>query len=396
MTLVDIQRRIMEAGRIRIGQQIPIGNGKTRPEKLDTFRLTSADRTRIDQAAKLYGGQVTEWSAPAGKQWQVVTDATSLDVIVPPSDMAFSQAYEVWSAGGCQRRCDGAWEQITDQACICDPAGRECDVHTRLSVMLRDLPGLGLWRIDTQGWNAAHELAGAVQVIAAAAGRGVLLPARLMLQQRSVIRRGDDGKPQTRRFAVPVLDIEVTPGELLGGAIGGLRLTTLEEPKVETPALLARVPDSVPEWPVPSIAEQAAVMDTFKDPKPRANAAQPIPPTGLEPRTAAEAGVVVDDDEAPGEEPTPEERAWIELTELLATAPVATDTKPVLEGRLRSLYSLMEFVGQWPRGSDGTDALHMALKKHAGAAHVGELNKEPLLDFCRKSWEAARTATAKA
>ncbi len=396
--IIDIQRRIMEAGRIRIGETRQTSGGKDYPAKLETFRLTSADRQRIEQAAALFGGTATEWQAPAGKQWQVTTGTDVLDVIVPPSEMAFSQAYEIWSAGGCQRRCDGAFEQISDGPCLCDPEARECNVHTRISLLIRDLPGLGLWRLDTSGYYAAAELAGAVQVLAAAAGRGVLLPARLMLQQRSAIRRGDDGKPQTRRYAVPVLDIDITPGQLLlGGAIAKVDLVALEAPPVPAkPLLLAPVPDTAPEWPVPSVHEQVALAAQLAPPKPRANAARPIPPTGLEPRTFDEARLDPPPaDEEPAAEPVQADgMQWLDLVALLNEDPVAADPKPTLEGRLRSLYTLMEACGLWKPGSDGTDALHLALKKKAGVAHVNDLNKEPLLDFCQKSWDAAKKAVA--
>lgn len=398
MSIIDLQRRIMEAGRIRIGQVVPTRDGKTRPAKLDTFRLTSADKIRIDQAATLYGGTVEEWSAPSGKQWQVVTEANALDVIVPPSDMAFSQAYEIWSAGGCQRRCDGQWEQIGDQVCVCDPEARECDIHTRLSVLLRDLPGLGVWRIDTQGYYAAVELGGAVQVIAAAGGRGVLLPARLMLQQRSVIRQGPDGKPQTRRFAVPVLDVEVTPRELLAGVNGSTSIEVSQlaalEPIPGRPALLSAVPVSVPERPVRPIREQ--MMAAAEAKKPRSNAAQPIADPG-EPPSSDDLAVPDLSGEDPVEEAplSSEERAWIDLADLLIAEPSKSDTVPVIEQVLRSLYGLMNQVGLWPiKGAP--DPLHQALKKYAQADHVGDLNKEPLLAFCQRSWAAARDAVAKA
>lgn len=389
--IIDLQRRIMEAGRIRIGQQVPSGNG-TRPAKLDTFRLTSADKVRIDQAAAIYGGKVAEWKAPAGKQWEVITESVALDVIVPPSDMAFSQAYETWSAGGCQRRCDGEFEQISDGPCLCDPENRECEIHTRLSVMLRDLPGLGVWRIDTQGYYAAVELGGAVQVIAAAAGRGVLLPARLLLVQRSVIRRGADGKPQTRRFAVPVLDVEITPRELLGGVTGHMSIEVSHlaalEPVKGRPAILEAVPASLPARPVRSIAEQATMAAEAK--KPRANAAQPIPPTGLTPGPAT--AVMIEESESAEDATLEEAVLWAALIILLTEEPETTETKPVIEVRLRKLYDLMADVNLWPVKDGTPDPLHQALKKHAKVAHVGELTKEPLLDFCHISWEAARAA----
>lgn len=286
MTILDIQRRIREAGRIRIGQRVG-DNG--RPVKLETFRITSPDRRAIEQAAGMYGGQPEQWDAPAGRQWQVVTETDELDVIVPPSEMAFSQHYEKWASGGCVLRCDGITETIGDRPCICDPEQRECSPHTRLSVMLRDLAGLGVWRLDTQGYYAAVELAGAVQVVQAAAGAGVMLPARLRLEQRQVKRQGEP----RRDFAVPVLDVEVTPAQLLGGQGGGMALHSGAAP-AGTPALddrqaaqgnLTPVPDSVPERPAPPVADQAAGVG--QPGPPRANAAADIPAPDLAPPTAA-------------------------------------------------------------------------------------------------------------
>lgn len=284
MAILDLQRRLAEVGRIRIGQQVPAGKG-TRPTKLDTFRLTSADRNRIENAARLYGGTPREWEAPAGHQWEVVTDRDVLEVVVPPSDMAFSQYYELWSGGGCQRRCDGVVDSISEGPCVCDPENRECKIHTRLSVMLRDLPGLGVWRIDTSGYYAGVELQGAVEVVKLAAGRGQMLPASLRLEQRQIKRANE----QTKRFAVPVLDLAISPAQLLAGG-DPLDAGTLA---VEPPRALngtrhlTPVPDTVPEEPVPSIAEQATAEKPKR--KPRKNAAQKLPETGIEPRTAQDA-----------------------------------------------------------------------------------------------------------
>src|SRR5215469_9134870 len=293
MPIIDLQRRITEAGRIRIGQQVPAGAGKTRPVKLETFRLTSSDKLRIDQAAAMWGGTPQPWDAPAGRQWEVFTEQATLDVIVPPADMAFSQNYELWSAGGCRRRCDGRNEAISQGECLCDPDQRECDIHTRLSVLLRDLPGLGVWRIDTQGYYAAVELSGAVEVIQIAAGRGQLLPARLLLVQRQVKRPGPGGKPQTRNFAVPVLDIAVTPGQLVAPSTVTLQIEG-SNGRVDGTASLDRspitpVPETVKPHPAGTVAEQMAAGQQPAERKPRRGAQQPIPASGIEPRTAEQA-----------------------------------------------------------------------------------------------------------
>lgn len=259
--ILELQQRLREAGRIRIGDRGPKGN----PRKLTTFRFTSRDRHAIDQAAATFGGQARPWD----DQWEVVTDTTEIPVIVPPSDMAFSQFYEQWSGGGCLHRCDGAFDQITDGPCVCDPSERACSPHTRLSVMLHhpDITGLGLWRLDTQGWYAAQELAGAVRVAQALGRSGVFLPARLMLEQRE---QRTPGKP-TRKFAVPVLDIDVAPGSLVALSNGsGDTATFTPVPALEAPA--------------PSIAEQVAGTNTTVSRPARANASEPIRPTGLHPR----------------------------------------------------------------------------------------------------------------
>ena len=295
MSIIDLQRRLAEAGRIRIGQQVPTQKGGTRPEKLTTFRLTSADQRRIGQAAQLYGGTPARWQAPAGPQWEVITDADALDVIVPPSDMSFSQHYELWAAGGCQRRCDGRTESLSAGPCVCDADARECDIHTRLSVMLRDLPGLGVWRIDTQGYYAAVELQGAVEVIQMAAGRGQMLPARLRLEQRVVKRPGAG----TRRFAVPVLDIEVSPGQLIGPGADRPQLTAGAVGQIDGSVPLTPVPASVPPAPVASVAEQAAAVAQPRERAQRKNGAAPVPSTGMRPRPAAQARIA--------EPPPPEE-----------------------------------------------------------------------------------------
>jgi hypothetical protein len=220
MAIIGIQQSQTETGRIRLGVYIPPANGKKgRPVKLDRLRFTSPRRELIEKIADLYGGKVEPWQPPKGnQQWQVITDATEVPVMVPPQDPSQSQWFELWSAGGCQRRCDGQKETISKGACLCDPepSKRDCSMHTRLRVMLEDVPGLGVWRVDTGSYYAAVELPGIAMVLSQAQG---IIPGRLILDQRTVTRLVD-GKPKTMNFAVPVLDIaEFTPGQLASGKV---------------------------------------------------------------------------------------------------------------------------------------------------------------------------------
>lgn len=203
MGIIGLQRRLVEVGRIRMGER----NEKGHPTRLDTWKLTSRDQLRLQAAARVYGGEVQEWDGHAG-QYELHTTTDALPILLMPGQ-ALSQHYELWSGGGCKRRCDGETEQLTDGACLCDPEQRECKPHTRLNVLLPDVPGIGCWRLDTTGYYAATELTGTVDLLEIATMRGVLLPARLRIDQRAVLRDG-----QTKRFPVPTLDIDVRPLEM--------------------------------------------------------------------------------------------------------------------------------------------------------------------------------------
>lgn len=280
MPIIELQRRLREVGRIRLGEQVATGNGRKRPAKLTKFRLTSRDDQVLTAAAELWGGEVRSWDNGGNPEFELYTDANQVPVVVPPTEMAFSQWYEQWSAGGCQVRCDGAWDNQGDKACHCDPENRACKITTRLSVILPDLPGLGVWRVESHGYYAAVELNGAVEVCQQFAGQGRMLPARLRLDQRTVVR---DGK--TNRFAVPVLDVDVQIGQLValgsGGAAGAL-------PAATAPTFQPVPPELDPG--APSLADQLDAIDTPGESNRRGRA--PLPGTGVAPRTAAEASAL--------------------------------------------------------------------------------------------------------
>lgn len=213
--IIGLQQQQTEVGRIRLGVKVATSTGGSRPAKIDTLRFTSPRRELIEKVAELYGGNVEPWSPPKGNsQWQVITTSTQVPVMVPPQDPAESQWLEMWSKGGCLRRCDGKTERISGKPCMCDPdpQERDCKMHTRVNVLLEEVPGIGVWRVDTGSFYAATELPTTARILAEAQG---LIPGKLILDQRTVTRGG-----KTFNFAVPVLDIaEFTPAELLSGKV---------------------------------------------------------------------------------------------------------------------------------------------------------------------------------
>ena len=336
MPIIGLQRRLREVGRIRLGEKE--GN---RPVKLDRFRFTAPDRHVIDAVAATYGGEVREWQAPAGPQWEVVSEASAIDVIVPPSDVrGFSQWLELWKAGGCVRRCDGTTEVMSDGPCLCDPSDRACAPTTRLSLVLPGVAGFGVWRVESHGWYAAAELDGTVAIATRAADQGAMIPARLLAEQRMVKGYDERGKAQTFRFVVPVLDLG------LALAPGGVP-PMLPEPRQALPPFLPHPAGEEGRWveedagggeqprrngasthlrpvppaspPAPVEAQVAALgTTTKKGRKPPAH----LPPTGLDPLGG--------DEDATALPPEPQEAtgAPVSAEEGRGTSPPPSTTDP--------------------------------------------------------------------
>lgn len=245
MPLLDLQRRGQQIGRIRIGEQVSTGkkdkdgNDKMRPSRLSTFRFTTQSRPTAEAIAELYGGTIRDWNG----EFEVITKHNAIGVTVPPRDQVVSQWYEKWTAGGCERRCDSRHEQITGGPCLCPHAEdlsdanevaakaleradmarenppRACKLVTRISVMIPDLPGLGVFRLDSGSYYAAVEIGDSAALMQMARDKGVFLPAVLRIEHRKRVAGG-----QTKKYPVPVLEVLTTfraiaNGELQAGGI---------------------------------------------------------------------------------------------------------------------------------------------------------------------------------
>lgn len=222
MPIIDLQMRQRELGRIRMGHKV----GGKRPEKLERFRFTSASKDLIEAVAALYGGECKAWGNDGAAQFEVYTQANRVPILLPPQPI--SQWYEMWSGGGCQRRCDGKTNVLKDEPCLCpsDPLdraelaskGRACKPTTRLNVMLRDVPGIGVWRLESHGFHSAVELPMVAEFLAQATEAGTYLPAELALQPRSSKRPGEG----TKQWMVPIIEVGATLRQIMAGEMEGL------------------------------------------------------------------------------------------------------------------------------------------------------------------------------
>ena len=229
MAVTNIKRTLRELGRIRMGER----GDRGQPKRLSHFRLTSQDRSLLEAAARLYGGTVQPWEKSDPPAFELYTEKAELPCMIAP--MEVSQHYELWSGGGCQRRCTSEVCEIPGKdgieqiECPCDPENRECKLTTRLSVFLSELPGMGVWRLETHGYYAATELPATAEMLINLARNGRYEPAILAIEQREVKRPGQP----TKKFPVPTLRVGVTLQTLMTGEVPSA--PALEAPKAALP-----------------------------------------------------------------------------------------------------------------------------------------------------------------
>lgn len=209
------QTRTVEIGRIRIGQYVIPEGKRGRPVKLDRFRLTSTTEDHIITAAALYGGEARPYQPQGGgpQQWEVITEQDALDVWIVNRQVV-DPVYEMWGAGRtCVRRCDGEWNAVMQEPCLCNGPDRPadarqlCKITTRVLVMLPKVSGLHSWRLETHSENAAVEMAapGVAGLVQAAQ---VPVPATLRLRKEQRRERNHDkGVFETKDFFVPWFDL---------------------------------------------------------------------------------------------------------------------------------------------------------------------------------------------
>lgn len=213
----DFGRRMVEHGRIRLG--VKAGRAM---KSIDTFRFTSPDETAIRQLAEQFGGEARPWSDPKASpinQWEVVSTSSEIAVWIIPGGLDVN--YEMWSGGGCVRRCDGVECETSQRSfdadyepvmvpCICSSKGKlECRPYTRLNVIIPSIRFGGSWRLESKGWNAAEELPGMAEMLSNIQDGGHLR-GRLRLEHR----QSQGGR---RKFVVPTLAIDVSVNEMLAG-----------------------------------------------------------------------------------------------------------------------------------------------------------------------------------
>lgn len=276
--LLNIQRKAAEHGRLRTGY-----TQGTRPVRSRTWVVTSHSEEHVRAAAELWGGEPEGWKPLNStiEQWRVITEAESIEALITPGD-PLNQYNELWSKGGCARRCDGATELLSRKPCLCaaqfgeewhlQPKGRVCSATSRLNVMLPDLTGMGMWRAETHSFYAASEWGGMVDMILAGTNGQGFVPVTLRIEPRQRVANGE-----TKKFPVVVVELRgVTPRQALSGP---LSTAVALDPSTASGALAIEPPkpDYIAE------AEGALTSEDVRDVWMKAQAAGHVDPKGADP-----------------------------------------------------------------------------------------------------------------
>ncbi|MFC7641508.1 hypothetical protein ACFQX6_11305 [Streptosporangium lutulentum] len=189
--IIGMQHRLRTIGRIRLGTY------EGRPKASEFFIPTSEFEQPIRGLADVYGGDVEQWKpqGDGGRQWRLMNpDLTSLDAILPPGRDPLDQAYEKWSRGGKQARCNGETVENLNRPCVCKaqwgprfwenpdlPKDQACKLYTRMNLWLGEVEDIGTWLLETKGANAGAELPGFVDMVAGMFGNKVAVPITIWL-----------------------------------------------------------------------------------------------------------------------------------------------------------------------------------------------------------------------
>lgn len=260
MSIINKQRRLLEVGIIRVGDPKPSVMQPGRPRS--TFRLTSIHRNILESAQPVFGGELTPWNG----MWQLLTQAPVLKAWIstrqlPDGDYeSLSQHYEQWAGNTCTHRCNGEtcviWQptgqrstkgkELHERAsvpCGCDPEERACKINSRLSVLLPELPSLGLWRLNTGSQFFAEEVSGLLDAMHLMIQQP-FVPITLRIETRAIrTGMGED----TKKFPVVRVEFDDKPiapaqmaNRVLSDALGGMMQSPSQLPPapIEEPLLV--------------------------------------------------------------------------------------------------------------------------------------------------------------
>ncbi|KUF18841.1 hypothetical protein [Streptomyces silvensis] len=158
-------------GRFRSGRLVTMG-GKDVPESLNEWRVTTGDPIVAATIAELLGGTPEEWETDKEDNLEVLTDASTVAIIIEPDgvDASFKQFVP---GAGLTHHCDGfeylSPEEDKGTACGCPTLIAERKLKAQqmrgpkpsvdVKFRLADAPESGIFRFNSGSWKLVEALA---------------------------------------------------------------------------------------------------------------------------------------------------------------------------------------------------------------------------------------------
>jgi hypothetical protein len=234
--LDELDGRIPRAGKISAGYtDVKMTNGKavTFPVKSRTLVFRGPDCKQLEAAAAIVGGDVSASPNPRAEgMWRLVSRATAVDVMIADELRDRPGRYEFWGKQGKLRDCDGrncrflidvqSGERQENVPCFCAAHGLSteapdaCRITTRLNVIIPafvDIPGMGVWQLESRGRSTFSDLKGLFGLCRALGLPGVFgLPVALRIE---IVRRRSPQTGEGWEFPVFRFSPRISYGEAL-------------------------------------------------------------------------------------------------------------------------------------------------------------------------------------
>lgn len=188
--------KLPEIGRIRMGIKTLSSRGKLIPQASSTLIFTSESKGTLGQLRERVGGEIKDF-VDGPESWRLISTVSQLAVALPPQ-LISDPAFELWSAAGCLRRCDGETVEVPvetpdglvleQRPCMCGDLDTPCKITTRVRVVIPEVAGVGVWALTTHSEIAAAELAAQRQLLLAAATQ--LVPCTIAIEQEKTRHGG--------------------------------------------------------------------------------------------------------------------------------------------------------------------------------------------------------------
>lgn len=206
-----------------------------------------------------------------------------------------------------------AMKEIPCQGRDCPDYGKQCKEIMNLQFLLPEVPGLGIWQIDTGSINSIRNINSAAELIKRIYGRIAMIPLLLTLETQAV------QDPEGKKRDVYVLNLRTNQTLLELMQTASTKKLTTGEAELELPIS----DDEVPELVIPQNQEPKTVVPTTTPPPSPAS----VPLTQTAPATQKPV-----EEKAMQEKPSPIDLGWLkeQLTTLQSRGLEAWTNKSVV------------------------------------------------------------------